>query len=718
MSVKEKENRFIDYNSIESREYQNSIAEKCVNKNSLVVIPTGLGKTIIALLVVGETLKRYPDGSKVIILAPTRPLINQHFTEFKKRMTLQEEKFSILTGMILPEKRTRIFSNKQILFYTPQTLRNDLVNKRYSLKKVCLIVFDEIHHGIGDYPYTFIAESYRDQNPDGNILGLTASPGSSETKIKSLCKNMGIPYENRHSRTRQDVDVKGYIKPMDIFKLSVEQTELMKDIYKVLKGLIEERLKYLSRLGFLESKTNDLYKELIRKDLLRLNKELVTIINSNDDKTGVYSAISINAQALILYHMVELIEQQGLDNLLEYMERLYKDALKKGSSKAQRILASEYKLHNVFLALKKNKEFNPEQLIHPKYSLLEKTVIDEVKVSPHSRILVFVKFRISVKNIVNRLKKISSLTPIRFVGQSTKSKSDKGMSQKQQIEILEQFKEGIYNVLVATNVGEEGLDIAECDMVIFYDVVASEIRFIQRKGRTARHRQGKVVILFTKGTNDEIYLNIVLNKLKKMNYTLKGTSEGLKKPLEKRRDNAIPEIPLIRKEVKLNSHNKCNDGQSNLLSFMANKSGKKHAINPDNNNLNPIIYLNKEFQMKLGLRKYLTDTGIPFSIIPSDIDINIANKIIMQLYSDELSSNKTLMNLREFDKKVNSKYSLVLHIINLFDFQETIEGEKHLLQNKFIRYGRENDIRIITIDNPEQLFKLIEENTIIKSLLT
>ena len=89
------------------------------------------------------------------------------------------------------------------------------------------------------------------------------------------------------------------------------------------------------------------------------------------------------------------------------------------------------------------------------------------------------------------------------------------------------LKQGNYNVLVSTNVGEEGLDIAECDLVVFYDVVASEIRLIQRKGRTARHREGKVIILYCKGTHDEIYLRIAFNKLKKMNVNLKGSHQKL-----------------------------------------------------------------------------------------------------------------------------------------------------------------------------------------------
>lgn len=198
---------YLTDNKIETREYQEQIAEKCVNKNSLVVIPTGLGKTIIAVLVAAKTLEEFPINSKIVVMAPTRPLINQHYESFLNFLTVPEEKFCVLTGKISQEQRPKLFQENQIIFYTPQTLRNDLVNRKYSLEKVCLLVFDEAHHATGDYPYPMISDMYIDQNPDGNILALTASPGSSKNKITQLCSNLNIPITNIHIRTREDSDV-------------------------------------------------------------------------------------------------------------------------------------------------------------------------------------------------------------------------------------------------------------------------------------------------------------------------------------------------------------------------------------------------------------------------------------------------------------------------------------------------------------------------------
>ena len=260
---KERESGFLKVQKIEYRKYQISIAQKCVAKNSLVVLPTGLGKTIIGVYVAAKTLELFPSDTKIIVLAPTRPLINQHYESFQNLLTISSEKFIVLTGRVSPENRAKLFKENQIIFYTPQTLRNDLVNKRYSLDNVCLIIFDEAHHATGDYAYTLIADEYEDQNADAIILALTASPGSSKAKIKTLCENLHIPLENIHTRTRKDSDVRTYLKPLDVYKIGVELTEIMRNAYMVVNHLLEERLQYLSQLNFFDVKSEILVEKVL-----------------------------------------------------------------------------------------------------------------------------------------------------------------------------------------------------------------------------------------------------------------------------------------------------------------------------------------------------------------------------------------------------------------------------------------------------------------------
>ncbi len=680
---------------LQIRQYQIKIANECTDKNSLVVIPTGLGKTIIGVLVASKVLERFPPKSKIIVLAPTRPLINQHFETFIRFLKVPKENCAILTGMIKPEDRSVIFNNTQLLFYTPQTLRNDLVHKKYTLNNTALIIFDEAHHTSGDYAYAMIADEFIDHNPDGIILGLTASPGSSKNKIKALCENLHIPLENIHIRTRTDDDVKTYLKSMDIYKIGVDITPLMEDVYKLITVVLEERLHYLSQVNFLEARGNQLYTKIIRKDLLKLNTELVSLLKDNGDKTGIYSALSINAQALILYHMLELVEQQGLNVLLDYFNKLHKDAKKKNSSKANKILASDSRLNRIYLELKKNADFSPENLFHPKYNILKKILLEELQRNPTSRILVFVKLRNSVKTITNKLKDIKLIRPIRFVGQATKSQDDKGLSQKRQIEILEEFKKGIYNTLIGTNVAEEGLDIAECDLVIFYDVVASEIRYIQRKGRTARHRQGKVVILYSKKTRDEIYLRIALSKLKRMNVNLKEPHHS--------NNQLIPDKVEIRKEPhKDTAHIQSftpqrkrftKQHQSKLTGFIDQKPQEYP------------IKISKFLPMKFGLRKRFQDDNIAYGIGDSDLHIIIYNKVLIQIYNPEqFNSEKLMQDISDFTQIS----SLIIIIFDFIDFKESIEGEKRILKRNIQAMAKKNHIQAITIDNEEELYFIIK----------
>jgi Fanconi anemia group M protein len=620
----------------------------------------------------------------------------------------------ILTGKTPPKKRKEVFKKNRILFYTPQTLRNDIVTGKYGLEDVCLIIFDEAHHAFGDYAYTTIADEYVEQNPGAIVLGLTASPGHSKEKIDELCQNLYIPRENIHIRTRKDEDVKDYIQRMEIEKIGTALNPLMKNVRKHIFQILEEKLQYLAQLGFLRVNSSVLHEKIIRKDLLRLRGELARSLQTPGDKSDVYTAISINAQALILYHIISLIEQQGLDTLLIYLEKLLKDAKKHNSSKAVKSLGYNYRIQKLFIQLKKIQDQDPKLLEHPKYELLRETILDELKFNSDARILVFVKLRASVKNLVGKLKKLGPVHPVRFVGQSNVSKKDKGLSQKQQIEILERFKEGAYNVLVSTNVGEEGLDISECDLVIFYDVVTSEIRLIQRKGRTARHREGKVVMLYCKGTNDEVYLRIAENKLRKMNKNLK------RKPKQKKLkktpySNSSQQSSMSENRNKKGGHK----SQAKLENFTKPKLTsqdqksirEKEEISENTHTKNSQgIIIGNSLPMRYGIRKRLQEKGLEFASRDWELHIVINNEMLIQIFQTSGLDIKELLNFRE---RVKRNFELLIFICDFIDYKEKIEGEKRLMKREFQEFAKEKQLKIIPIDILEEL-NFIMENILAK----
>ena len=679
--------RFLKESKLESRKYQVDIARKCAHANSLVVIPTGLGKTIISLLVVAEVLESFPAGSKVIMLAPTRPLITQHHESFQEFLNISSEKMVELMGNVPSDKRPQLFQEAQIIFFTPQTLRNDLVGGRYGLQDTCLIIFDEAHHASGDYPYGYISAIFAEQNPDGIILALTASPGSSQARIDELCDTLHIAKQNVHVRTREDEDVKRYLKPMDVYKIGVDMTELMEDARLVTHQLIEERLQYLVQFGYLDISGEKLVSKINRKQLVELNTELVAKVSSLEKENNVYGAISVNAQALIMYHILELIEQQGLDALLLYLEKLFKDASKKNSSKANRILASDRRLRQMRLELEKYHSEYSEMLVHPKLLVLKKILLEQITTDPNSKILVFVKLRDSVLNIASYLEYFPLIKGQRFVGQATKSKKDKGISQAKQLQILEEFKNGSVNVLIATNVAEEGLDIAECDMVVFYDIVASEIRYIQRKGRTARKREGRVVLLYTRNTNDEIYLRIALMKLNRMNANLLN---GIKQD-----DQTITIISTNKDDKNLEqcAPQKKQPPQPTLASFIQSKSTRSNYRSIENP---PDIIVSIDVPGKFGVRKLLRDEKVNFILKGKGMTISFFEKAGLKLLDPRQNSK----NDRNFFTK---NYELMLLVYDFEDFKEKFDGEMRLLKHDLIREGEQQGFTIICIDFPEEL---------------
>jgi ERCC4-related helicase len=688
--------RFLREEKLESRKYQVDIARKCAHANSLVVIPTGLGKTIISLLVVAEVLESFPANSKVIMLAPTRPLITQHHESFQEFLTISSDKMAELMGNVSSDKRPRLFQESQVLFFTPQTLRNDLVAGRYGLQDTCLIIFDEAHHASGDYPYGYISDVFTEQNPDGIILALTASPGSSEERIDELCTILHIEKENVHVRTREDEDVKGYLKPMDIYKIGVDMTELMEDARLVTYQLIEERLHYLVQFGFLEASGEKLVTKTTRKQLVELNTELIAKVSSAGKESNVYGAISVNAQALIMYHVLELIEQQGLDALLLYLEKLFKDATKKNSSKANRILASDRRIRQMRLELQKHQSEYPDLLIHPKLLILKKLLLEQITSDPSSRVLVFVKLRDSVLNIATYFERFPLIKGQRFVGQATKSKKDKGISQAKQLQILEEFKNGSVNVLIATNVAEEGLDIAECDMVVFYDIVASEIRYIQRKGRTARKKEGRVVLLYTRNTNDEIYLRIALTKLKRMNTNLKN---GKKQEKEIGMTNSANSEG---KKLTNSPPKKTQPSQPTLLSYVHSNKPRSRS---DKDECPPDITITLDVPGKFGVRKLLREENLNFLIEGRGMRISFFGKVLLKL----LDPNENIKNGFTFSSE---EYELTLLVYDFEDFSEEFEGEKRLLKQKLTQEGDIQGFTVICIDFPEEL------TFILKSIIT
>ncbi len=470
---------------ISTREYQDTIARSALTTNTLVVIPTGLGKTIIALLVARERLAQHPI-SKVIILAPTRPLVLQHSRFFEKHLA-EKIPSAVLTGEVPPTERQDLVASSKAIFATPEVIRNDVLEERYSLNDVSLIVFDEAHRCVRDYAYSQVAEAYKLTASNPLILGLTASPSSRRARIEEICQRLAIT--NVQTRTEEDSDVTPYVQQVSVNWIRVPLPTSYKQVSRVLRTALEERVKKLKVMRQLPMNV-----PVSKRILLELGERLRERLR-HGGAGPVYGAIMLQAQSMSLLHSVELLETHGMRSLEKALERLNQADSKsaKSLSKDPRIL----EVQKLAISLGDQE--------HPKLKRLRDLVSDELTSNREAKLIVFTQFRDSVETIVNNLAQVEGVSPVRFVGQATRSEDDVGLSQSEQMEILEQFRSGTYNVLVTTSIGEEGLHVPDVDHVVFFEAVPSEIRLIQRRGRTGRTRPGKMTVLIAEGTIDEAY---------------------------------------------------------------------------------------------------------------------------------------------------------------------------------------------------------------------
>ena len=505
------ETPLIRLGSIEHRSYQVNLAEVAGKESTMIVLSTGLGKTVIAALVAARRLSEFPD-SKVLFLAPSRPLVDQQARYLKRVLDIEDNLVVCLTGQDSPDQRRTIWADSRVVVMTPQALQNDLIQRSYDLQDVSLLVFDEAHRGVGNYAYTFIAELYEKQGLNIRSLGLTASPGHQAEHIRQVCENLRLSHvEVRNEKSK---DVREYMVAVDseIRYINLPpEIEVLKDI---LYSIISIYRTPIIDNGFSLPDP----KRMTKKEILRTQSIVRKEIGTYTKPPGSLFMVIRNLTALLrIVHLLEFIGTQGLMPTQRYLQGVKEEIRNKKSSKGVKDLLSrpEFSQFENLLGALITKGHR-----HPKADAILEIVSEQLSVNLDSRILIFTRFRDTAVEINETLEQLEEVRASRFVGQSSRG-SDKGFSQKKQVEILDGFRNNEFNVLVATQVGEEGLDIPECNLVVFYDCVPSVVPYIQRRGRTGRRSPGRAVIFVAKGTHDEFYHWSVINKLKKMPSALK-----------------------------------------------------------------------------------------------------------------------------------------------------------------------------------------------------
>ena len=493
------EHKLIKPESIEYREYQVNLANQAIKENCLVVLPTGLGKTTVALQVIAEFLSRRTGG--VLFLAPTRVLAHQHYEFLKKNILIDD--IALITGEDPVAKRKKLWMNS-IICATPEITKNDLDRQIVSPTQFNLLIFDEAHRTIGDYAYSGIAERF--QNADVRILGMTATLPSEKdkaTEILNILKITSIAQRNDESP-----DVVPYVQQTNTQWITVDLPPEMKEIQACIKAALESRYQDLRRAGLNLADSKSLSQLLrVREFVIRQNRKAAK---------PLFTAIRI-------IHALNVLESHGITSFLRFCERTQ---AKKGIG-IKDLFENDL---NFAKAIRLAKLAQSKGIEHSKIIKLK-----EIIESLQGKALVFTSYRDSVDVIHQKLIEMGIAAGF-LIGKA----GETGLKQKKQIETVQKFRDGEYKVLVATRVGEEGLDISEVNLVVFFDNVPSSIRYIQRKGRTGRKDTGRLVVLIAKDTTDETYYWIGKRKVT----AAKNMGDKMSKVLEKQQLGASKKTGL------------------------------------------------------------------------------------------------------------------------------------------------------------------------------
>ncbi|KAK9270011.1 hypothetical protein L1049_025584 [Liquidambar formosana] len=475
------------------RDYQLSITKTALFSNTLVALPTGLGKTLIAAVVMYNYFRWFPEG-KIVFAAPSRPLVMQQIEACHNIVGIPQEWTIDMTGQISPTRRACFWKAKRVFFVTPQVLEKDIQSGTCMVKYLVCLVIDEAHRALGNYSYCVAVRELMAVPVQLRILALTATPGSKQQTIQLIIDNLHISTLEYRNESHHDVSPYVHNRKIELLEVAMGQDAV--EVNNLLLEVIRPFAARLCAVGVLQNRD---FQTLSPCDLLN-SRDRFRQAPPPDLPHMKYGEVEGYFGVLItLYHIRKLLSSHGIRPAYEMLQ----EKLQQGSF--ARLMSRNEVIQKAKLLMQRSLSHGAP---NPKLSKMLEVLIDHFKTNDpqRSRVIIFSNFRGSVRDIMDALGKVGEyIKPTEFIGQSS-GKALKGQSQKVQQAVLEKFRAGGYNVIVATSIGEEGLDIMEVDLVICFDANISPLRMIQRMGRTGRKHDGKVVVLACEGSELKGYM--------------------------------------------------------------------------------------------------------------------------------------------------------------------------------------------------------------------
>lgn len=492
------------------RDYQFNMIQKALYSNLLIALPTGLGKTFIAAVVMYNWY-RWAPASKLVFVAPTKPLVNQQIDACYQVCGIPARDMAEMTGGVDISRRRAAYAGRRVFFLTPQTLENDLRKGLIKAEDISCMVVDEAHHATGKYAYVECVRLIYEKHASVRILALTATPGKDVETVQAVVDALHISRIEIRSDT--SIDIRAYVHGKDIetvlLDLPPELVEVQNHLVTVMRPMVG---KLVSKGVGLSGEPTKLTRFTVKSACDRYRLQV--------DRSRGFAVASTEAALGALAAAMQMLNEHGL----RPFATLLLDEADDGTyrSKIPGTVRADPNFKRMLAATKRLCD-DPNYAGHPKLDYLSGILLNHFQqaaeaaslpgapradAEKETRAMVFTSLRVSADAILKMLRAQQPLiraTP--FFGQGKgKSADEVGMTQKEQKEVIGKFKKGVYNVIVATSVGEEGLDIGEVDLIVCYDSSSSPARMLQRMGRTGRKREGQVFVLCLRGKEEMAFL--------------------------------------------------------------------------------------------------------------------------------------------------------------------------------------------------------------------
>ncbi|KAJ8326916.1 3'-5' DNA helicase [Batrachochytrium dendrobatidis] len=496
------------------RDYQFNIISRALFANTLVALPTGLGKTFLAAVVMYNYYRWFPEG-KIIFMAPTKPLVAQQIEACFKITGIHQDMTYELTGTTKSETRIGIWKQKRVFFLTPQVMQNDLRSAACSADKVVLLVVDEAHRATGNYAYCEVIRELSKASSPFRVLALSATPGSDMKAVQHVVNNLLI--QHIEIRTEDSFDIRPFIFSRQIEEIIVSLTPQITRIVDAFAKVVSIFLVRLCNHGVFYEKDP---RAVSRYALLDARKRWID--NHKDaNRAQISSIMNDSGICMAMCAALQQLQTYGIRSFYDTVSSFLAEAPSEKNSRSRSELVENSDLKALMIHVNEITK-SPDFSSHPKLDRLVAVVLEHFsKELPDngdegssdaslskSRVMIFSQYRDNVDEIVTKLNQHHPfLRVMSFIGQSSSKsgKKGKGFTQKEQLEVISKFQSGNYNVLVSTSIGEEGLDIGDVDLIVCYDAQTSPVRMLQRMGRTGRKRQGRIVVILSKGKEEEIH---------------------------------------------------------------------------------------------------------------------------------------------------------------------------------------------------------------------